>query len=123
MDISLQNGLTALDNRSMERAGRLAKEVGQKKDDKKLRDACSDFEGIFINMMLKEMRKTVSEGEFLGNSREEKLFREMLDEKLGEEMAREGRLGIGKMLYNQLKVKNPVKTSLVRGESNGSQNL
>ncbi len=74
-------------------------------DDRGLKKACSDFEAIFIYRMLETMRKTIPEGggpcsAGLSNSPYGTLF----DQKLAEALAgQEGGIGIGRMLYEQLK--------------------
>ena len=37
-------------------------------EDKKLKEACKGFEAMFMNMMYKEMRKSVPKNELFGNS-------------------------------------------------------
>ncbi len=71
-------------------------------EDKRLRDACKQFEGIFLGMLLKSMRKTVTKVDLFGSSREEEFFREMLDNELCEHAAGAQSLGIADMLYKQL---------------------
>jgi flagellar protein FlgJ len=53
--------------------------------------------------MLKSMRNTVVEGGLLAKSNEGKIIDSMFDEKLGQEIANSGGIGIGKMLFEQLK--------------------
>ena len=48
----------------------------------KLKKATQDFEGVFIGMMLKQMRKSMTGGSPLfGSSYEAKYYQEMVDEK------------------------------------------
>ena len=72
-------------------------------DDLKLRDAANEFEAIFIQQMLKTMRKTSIESDLIPKSEGEKLFQSMLDEKYSEISAKSGSLGLGDMIYKQLK--------------------
>ena len=51
-----------------------------KTNDARLREASNEFEAIFIQQMLKTMRKTSLESNFIKKSDGEKLFRSMLDE-------------------------------------------
>ena len=74
-----------------------------KTDDAKLRDASNEFEAIFIQQMLKTMRKTSLESDFINKSEGEKIFRSMLDEQYAILSAKSGRLGLGEMIYQQLK--------------------
>ena len=73
-------------------------------DDKaKLREAANEFEAIFIQQMLKTMRKTSLESDFIKKSEGEKIFRSMLDEQYAILSAKSGRLGLGEMIFQQLK--------------------
>ncbi|MEE8300361.1 MAG: rod-binding protein [Desulfatiglandales bacterium] len=71
--------------------------------DNRVRRACAEFESIFITYMLKSMRNTVVEGGLLAKSNEGKIIDSMFDEKLGLGIANSGGIGIGKMLFEQLK--------------------
>ncbi len=72
-------------------------------DDVKLREAANEFEAIFIQQMLKTMRKTSIESDLIPKSEGEKLFQSMLDEKYSKISAESGSLGLGDMIYKQLK--------------------
>ncbi|NPV53851.1 MAG: flagellar biosynthesis protein FlgJ [Firmicutes bacterium] len=71
------------------------------KDDKKLREACQEFEAIFLEYILKEMRATVPKDGLFGGGRPEEFFTSLLDEKLAEEMAKGRGMGLGEVLYRQ----------------------
>jgi len=55
------------------------------------------FEGMFLHMMLKEMRKTVPES-VLFDSPSMKLFQDMQDQQVALDLAKEGPLGLANML-------------------------
>jgi len=55
------------------------------------------FEGMFLHMMLKEMRKTVPESVFF-DSPSMKLFQDMQDQQVALDLAEEGPLGLANML-------------------------
>jgi len=74
-----------------------------KADDTRLREASNEFEAIFIQQMLKTMRKTSLESNFIKKSEGEKIFRSMLDEQYSILSAKSRRLGLGEMIYQQLK--------------------
>ena len=81
------------------------KAIPQTKDisnDKNLRDAANDFEAIFVQQMLKTMRETSLESNFIPKSEGEKYFRSMLDEHYSKIAAKSGSLGLGEMIYKQL---------------------
>ncbi len=68
----------------------------------KLKDACKGFESMFIQMMWKEMRRTVPEDSLFGESNGEKIFRDMLDTEMVDRMSDAGGLGLADVMYNQL---------------------
>ena len=74
-----------------------------KDDEAKLREAANEFEAIFIQQMLKTMRKTSLESDFIKKSEGEKIFRSMLDEQYAILSAKSGRLGLGEMIFQQLR--------------------
>ena len=69
----------------------------------KLERACSEFESIFINYMLKSMRTAFTEDGLLGNNNESKIIRSMFDENLALGMSKGKGMGLGKMLFERLK--------------------
>ena len=68
-----------------------------------LKKATQQFESYFLNELLKEMRKTVPQDKLLGddgNGRQ--IFQDMMDQKLSDNMAGRGDLGMAQMMYDQL---------------------
>ncbi len=70
----------------------------KKKELGKLKKACSDFESIFMNQMLKEMKKTVNKTGLIHGGQAEDIFSDMLDQERSKDMA----IGLGDILFNQL---------------------
>lgn len=56
------------------------------------------FEAMFVQMLLKEMRKTVPENDFFPKTPAMENYEEMLDGTLAQAMADSGQLGIAKQL-------------------------
>lgn len=71
--------------------------------DKKLREACQGFEAMFMELMYKKMRDTVPEDSLFGDSNAHKIWQSMLDSEMMQAAAKSGGMGLGDMLYNQLK--------------------
>jgi flagellar protein FlgJ len=69
----------------------------------RLRRACLEFESLFVSHMLKAMRKTIPEGGLIGEKNEGRIFKSMFDEKLALEIAQSGGIGLGEMLFEQVK--------------------
>lgn len=83
------------------------------KDDAKLKETCKEFESLFINMMMKEMRKTVPESELLSSSFATDTYQEMLDEEISKSASKGNGIGIADAMYKQIsaKLKNTYKVN------------
>ena len=68
----------------------------------RLKKACSEFESIFINYMLKSMGESLVEGERNSNN-EKSIIRSMFNENLALGIAKGGGIGLGKILFDSLK--------------------
>ncbi len=73
------------------------------RNDRRLKEACSDFEAIFIKQMLDSMRKTVDKSGLMDGGMAENIFQDMLYDKYAEKMSKTGNFGIKDILYKQLK--------------------
>ena len=69
----------------------------------KLKRTCLEFESIFLTYILKTMKNTITEDGLIGKSHESKIFRSMFDENLALGIARGGGIGLGALLFEQLK--------------------
>ncbi|MBO8126117.1 MAG: rod-binding protein [Firmicutes bacterium] len=76
---------------------------GQPMDDARLKEACCQLEAVFLNILAKEMRKTVPRDGYFQPSRARELFTEMLDEALTEEAGKAQGTQLAEILYEQLK--------------------
>lgn len=73
-------------------------------DDQKLKEVCQDFESIFLNMMMKEMRKNVPDSGIVEKSQGSLIFEDMYMEELSNEISKsENGIGLAKEMYEQLK--------------------
>lgn len=68
-----------------------------------LHAASQQFEGVFVGMMLKEMRASVSKDTLFGASPATDMFNSMLDDQRAQSMAKTESLGIGKLVESQLR--------------------
>lgn len=76
----------------------------QSDDDKKLLKAAEGFEAEFMKILIKEMRDTVPESDFMPKSSGQKMIEDMYFEKMAEDSPKgNGTVGLAKMLYDQLK--------------------
>lgn len=60
----------------------------------------TDFEGVFLSLMLKEMRKSLDEGGFFSGETSD-TYGGMFDMFIGQHLAQSKPLGIGQMLVDQ----------------------
>ncbi|MBN2898227.1 MAG: rod-binding protein [Clostridia bacterium] len=90
----------SVSDKSFEEALKKAAESG---DDEQLKDACEQFESVFLNMMLQTMRKTIPESDLVEKSQGTKTFESMLDEEYSKSLAKGGGIGLADVLFNQLK--------------------
>lgn len=76
------------------------------KEDEQLKKVCQDFESIFVHMMLKSGRNTVPDGGIVEKSNGTKMFEDMHDQEMANIISQsgDGGIGIGKMLYEQMKM-------------------
>ncbi len=69
----------------------------------RLRKVCADFESIFVHYILKSARKAIPQSGIFNSSHESKIYRSMMDERMAQAAARGRGMGLGQMLYEQLK--------------------
>lgn len=63
-----------------------------------LRKVAEEFEGLLLEQMVREMRKTVPKTDLLGDRKHEDLFSEMLDSEFVHRMTQRGGLGVADLL-------------------------
>lgn len=71
-------------------------------NNEELKEACQQFESIFINYMLKSMRATVPDGGLFKKGVAYDIVQSMHDEALAEEISQNGGIGLAKQLYEEL---------------------
>lgn len=81
-----------------------APEDRQAVKEKQLREACAGFEAIFLNTMLKSMRRGLpGDGVFAASNRMD-IYQSMQDQYLAEELSRgKSSAGVREFLFQQLK--------------------
>jgi Rod binding domain-containing protein len=69
---------------------------------KALEKTCRDFESLFINYLMQEMRKTIPEDSLFGGGEAEKIYSSMLDSEVSKTIAQQRSIGLATLLYEQL---------------------
>ncbi|SNS49767.1 flagellar protein FlgJ [Anaerovirgula multivorans] len=88
-----------------------AKTTKTPEDPEKLMEVCREFESIFLNMMLQQMRRTVPDGGLVEKSYARDLYESLQDEEVAKEMSKGGGIGLAQELYTQLSrtTKKPIE--------------
>jgi len=69
---------------------------------KRLEEACAEFESLFVNLLMKQMRKTVPTSGLVSGGMGEEIFTGMLDEEISRQMAHTQGTGLRGALLEQL---------------------
>jgi flagellar protein FlgJ len=84
-------------------AFKIALEQAQAEENpEEIKKVCQQFEAIFINMLFKQMRNTITEGGLTEKSQARETFEGMLDEEMSKAIAEGGGFGIAEMMTKAL---------------------
>ncbi|MFQ5686225.1 MAG: rod-binding protein [Candidatus Scalindua sp.] len=72
------------------------------KSQQELQKAAQDFEAVLLNMVIKAMWKTIPESGLFEKDNSTQIYEGLMHSSLSEEMAKNGGMGIAKVLYQQL---------------------
>ncbi len=68
-----------------------------------IKEACTEFETYFLQLMMKEMRKTVNtDDSYIKESNAEKIYKEYLDDELMLQASKQGGVGLADSMYESL---------------------
>ena len=102
MDIPLRGTIDPFDMTKRVETAKRAVSAAER-EDRQLKQASRDFEGIFLGMMLKSMRSTLSGETLVSGGYAEEIFESMMDQQMVTDISRgESHLGFGEMIYRQL---------------------
>jgi flagellar protein FlgJ len=79
-----------------------SKAGGREIDREKLKKACTEFEALFVQEMLKFMRQTVPKSGLGGPGGGKEVYQSLMDQELSKSLAKKGGLRIGEMVYRQM---------------------
>ena len=84
-------------------AFKVALEQAQAEEDpEEIKKVCQQFEAIFVNMLFKQMRNTITDGGLTEKSQARETFEGMLDEEMSSAIAEGGGFGIAEMMTKAL---------------------
>ncbi len=73
------------------------------KEKSRVTKATQDFEAVFIGMMLKQMRKSMAgDNALFGKSSESKIYQDMMDDSLAQQMSKTGTFGLAKAMVKSM---------------------
>ncbi|MBD3585357.1 flagellar assembly peptidoglycan hydrolase FlgJ [Salinimonas sp. HHU 13199] len=101
----------------------LREAIAKGEDQSALQETAKQFEAIFVQMMLKSMRKAqeaMADEDSPFNSQQVKFYRDMHDQQLAVDLSSNGGLGLADLIVKQLGQNNPDYTSasVIRGDGN-----
>ncbi|NMB01104.1 MAG: hypothetical protein GX971_06220 [Firmicutes bacterium] len=74
----------------------------QSSSQKALQDAAQQFEAIFLQLLMEEMRRTIPENDLFGDRKAEKMFQSMLDQEMSINSSQAQSVGLAKLIYEQM---------------------
>lgn len=69
--------------------------------------ACKQMESLFVQEMIKSMRKAVTQSELFHGGRAEEIYTSLYDQQISQEIAESEGIGLYRMLYEQLENRLP----------------
>ncbi len=87
--------------------GHFVQQSDEQRTDKKLLKSCQDFEAVFINQLMKEMRKTLNnKNNILHGGQAEEIFNDMLYDRYAQMASRQSDFGVARVIYDHLSTIN-----------------
>lgn len=80
----------------------IKKEISNDPYRKKLYDASVEFESMFVKLMLKEMKNSVSKNKMIHGGYAEEIFEDMLTDEQAKEISKNDSMGIAEQVYSSL---------------------
>ncbi|MBO6503815.1 MAG: rod-binding protein [Kordiimonadaceae bacterium] len=71
-------------------------------DKRAARQTAEQFEAVFLSQMLAPMFETVKTDSFMGGGHAEQVYRGMMVEEMGKEIAKQGGIGIADSVYREI---------------------
>ncbi len=102
-EMSTRAEMASMDNK-LTQAKMLSQKASLKEANtsQQLKKVSMEFESIFLNYMLSQMRKTVPDDPLMEKSNAKEIYESMYDESISKELAKAGGIGLAGMLYKQL---------------------
>jgi flagellar protein FlgJ len=83
----------------VEQSADLAPSKARKENE--LKEACQQFESLFLNQLLSQMRKSIPKSE--GGGQEQEMYNSMMDEEMAKNWSKGDGIGLANILFQQMK--------------------
>ncbi|MHB8910363.1 MAG: rod-binding protein [Syntrophales bacterium] len=104
MDVETVAGVKSGAEAPRGKEGKQASAPGDAVQDKRLRQACTEFESLFLYNLFKEMRRTIPKSGLLPSAPGKDTYEMMFNQKVAEDLSKRGEgIGLQKILYEQLR--------------------
>jgi flagellar protein FlgJ len=80
----------------------IGRSVESNTNDQELKEACHQFESLFVKYMLQTMRNTVPENNLFGGGQAEKIYTGMLDDEVARSVSQQRGIGLAAIMYAQM---------------------
>jgi flagellar protein FlgJ len=107
MDIAITQNIPEVGDGTLEKARLLQRQSGgaaglSEKQRQQAKKVSQDFEGLFINMMMKSMRETVGKDKLTGGGHGEDVYRSILDQEYVTASVKRGGFGLAKHIEKDI---------------------
>jgi flagellar protein FlgJ len=107
MDIGIPQNIPTIGDGAAEKARQLQRQGNgtaglSEKQRIQARKVSQDFEGLFVGMMLKSMRSTVTEDKLTGGGHGEEVYRSLLDQEYAAAAVKRGGMGLAKQVEKEI---------------------
>jgi Rod binding domain-containing protein len=104
MTIQMFSNMTGVENhpaslQTVTNGGKLSVSEGKKAE---IRKVAVEFQSLFVELMFKSMRETVSQDKLTGGGRGEEVYGSLLDHEYAMAVSRRGNLGLAEMIERQM---------------------
>jgi len=75
----------------------------RQKEDRETRDACKQFETLFLSQMMTQMKASIPQNDLFGDGKERQMYEDMLGQEQAKAWSDSGGIGLANLLYQQLR--------------------
>lgn len=77
--------------------------LSSKKEESDLKQACQEFEAMFLTQLLSSMRKTIPKSDIFGDRKKEEMWQDLMDSEVAKTWSQTDGIGLANILYQQMK--------------------